>query len=274
MRLTTKIVLGIILSIYLLALGLIIGFSFTDRVNNDWSRNHANRSTISQENRISVDVKPYNTIWLDLRHDYTIVMIGTLHIKPIVNPEEKDKVFLSEELSQFVNIISSNDTLIIRLKEKELDDKYYIKNKKINHTLIDGFNFHVYTDKIDIINNVSNIKTIIQNVTADRMNFSSLGDIYIDSCQANIIEPEVRGSDKEFRLKNTQAKELNIDLDWMTYNWSVENCDIEVENLTGHADHDIQFPKSEAKILNWIPKNKDAQLNVTLFGDTARIVFP
>jgi hypothetical protein len=45
-----------------------------------------------------------------------------------------------------------------------------------------------------------------------------------------------------------------------------------VEHLTGSGTHRVDLPKSEAKIMNWHPKNKDAQLTVTLKGDTASVM--
>jgi hypothetical protein len=79
---------------------------------------------------------------------------------------------------------------------------------------------------------------------------------------------------KGFLLTNSQAKELSIDLDQIEGDWQIENCDIEVKNLTGSKKHNVSLSKNEAKIINWIPKNQDAELTVTLKGDTAKIVFP
>ena len=84
----------------------------------------------------------------------------------------------------------------------------------------------------------------------------------------------MRNSPNQFLLKNSQVKELNIDLDQIGNTWIIENCDIEVENLTGSNKHSVSLPKSEAKLMHWMPKNKDAQLTVTLYGDTARVEFP
>ena len=278
MRFTTKIVLGIFLSIFLLSLGAIIGFSFTDRVNYNWTSK--GKLSISQENIISVDLKPYKTIRVEKDlypgDKYNIHLQGTLYINPITASDEKNKLFLSEELFQFSDIVSSNDTLIIRLQIKDLHEKYVAnKPRKVSHLyVIEGFNFYVHTNTVDIISNLNGVSIDVRNIKTDKININTYGNAYIDSCQTGVIEPHVRGWHKSFRLKNSQVKELNIDLDLMAGNWTVENCDIEVENLTGSGKYDVQLPKSEAKIMNWIPKDKDAKLNVTLYGDTARIVFP
>jgi hypothetical protein len=53
----------------------------------------------------------------------------------------------------------------------------------------------------------------------------------------------------------------------------VENCTVETENITGSGNHSIWLTKDESKKINWIPKNKNAKLNVTLPGDTTQFVF-
>ena len=284
MRLTTKIVIGFILSIFILALGFIIGFSFTDRIN--YSRNYNTedfnpnfeRFNISQENITLIEVKPYKTILLesepDINNEYKYPQ-GTIFIKPANIPAEKNKLFIPEELSQFLNIISLNDTLTIRLKMKDLYEKYdAISQNKNSLFSIYEFNLSVNTNTVDINNNLSEVDIDIRNIKTDKVKINTSGKLNIDSCQVDIIEPHIRDEHKKFRLKNSQVKELKIDLDYMTSNWMVSNCDIEVENLTGSDSHNVELPKSEAKVMNWIPKNKDAKLSVTLRGDTARIVFP
>jgi len=277
MKLTTKIVIGFILSIFILVLGFIIVFSFTDRVNYSWN---SEKLSISQENIISIDVEAYKTIWMDsepsMCNEYNVYPEGTISIKPVTVPNEENKLFIPKELTQIFNIISSNDTLIIRLKIKDLYDKYTENTSRNKHLFsgIGGFNLSVHTNTVDIISNLSGIKTDVRNIETDKIKINTPGDIYIDSCQADIIEPYMISNRKSFKLKNSQVKELNIDLDCMANNWKVENCGIEVENLTGSDSYKVELPKSEAKVMNWIPKNKDAKLNVTLRGDTARIVFP
>jgi hypothetical protein len=111
MRLTTKIVLGIIILVFLLSFGFIVCLSFIEI---ETVYDERNPPTISQENIISVDIEPFQTIWIgkeDLEA-YKLSPTGTIRLSPIIHKEERNKVFLPEELLQFVDIISSNDTLI------------------------------------------------------------------------------------------------------------------------------------------------------------------
>jgi len=271
MKLTTKIVLGIIAAIFLLSLIFIIGFSFTDRVNEN---NERPDDDISQENITPVEVKPYKTIWLDetrMSDEYNVHPTGNFKFRPLINPEDENKLFLPEELLQFADFISSNDTLIIRLKTKEIHDKYSEKKNEKKYLIrqISGFNFSANINAVNVISNLD-IKIDVKNITTDKISINTRGEIVIDSCKADIIEPI---TNCKLKLKNSQVKELNIDLDVMG-NFEVENCNIEVENLTGGKYHHVQQPKSEARTVNWLPKNKEARLQVLLLGDTARIVFP
>ena len=280
MKLTTKIVLGIIISIFLLSFCVIIGISFIDTDKYE-SRLSGYRPTISQENIIAVDVELYQTIKVDqvqIQEERSVYLSGTIRLIPVINQEDKNKLLLPEELLRFTDITSSSDTLIIRLNTSALYEQYMTNKDKEENTYstntIDGINFFAHTNNIDVICNVSGIKTDVRNIITDKININTNGEIEIDSCQANLVEPYIKSNSRRFLLKNSQVKELNIDLDQIGTSWKIENCDIEVENLTGSGNRRISFPKIETKIMNWIPKDKDAQLTVTLYGDTASIVFP
>ena len=275
MRLTTKIVLSIITSIFLLSFGIIIALLINAKKNNYYENDFPR--IISQENIISVDIEPYKTIWIDEEEnlkDIQIYPAGTLLLKPAIREEEKNKLFLPEELLPFTTIVSSNDTLIIRLKLEGLH-KQYVPTKQMNKHIIhvlDGVNFVMHPNTLDVISNINGIKIDIRNMKTDRIDICTFGEVNIDSCQVDRINPDMRRG-RIFLLKNSQVKELNIDLDQMGSSWIVENCDIEVENRTGSGNHRADLPKGAAKIVNWIPKNKDARLAVTLYGDTVRIVY-
>ena len=275
MRLTTKIVLGIIISIFLLSFGIIVTLLFNAKRDNI-ERFYTSSPRILQENIIPVDIEPYKTIWIDetdRTSNNNIYPAGSLLLKPAIKEEDKNKLFLPEELLPFTTIISSNDTLIIRLKMEKLCEKYAPKSGS-GHTIcsLQNVNFFLHSNTVDVICNVQGIKVDVQNIKTDHIKINTCGEINIESCQAKRIEPYTRNSWNKFMLKNSQVEELNIDLDAM-HNWQIENCDIEVENRTGSGHHRADLPKGAAKIVNWIPKNKDARLEVTLYGDTARVVF-
>ena len=270
MRLTTKIILGVIISVFLLSFSAIIYISFqSEGDSND------NILSISQENITSVDIEPYKTILIDeeiKEERRNFFPAGMLYVKPVINEEEMNKLFLPEELLRYTDITSSNDTLIIRLKIDELYKKYITAPNRIGMYMLHGVNFFIHPHTVDVICNIGGIKVDIRNIKTDIIHTNTNGGITIDSCQVNLIEPNMNKRGR-LLLTNSQVKELNIDLDNVGNTWQIVNCDIEVENLTGGGQHRVTLPKSEAKIMNWLPKNKSAQLTVTLQGDTARVVF-
>ena len=277
MKLTTKIVLGIIISIFLLSFVFIICISFIDKENDMFNPNSRFKS-ISQENIISVDIEPFKTVFIyeELEQKRrNIFPGGTVTLQPVINENEKNKILLPEELLKFTGITSSNDTLFIWLKMDEVYEQHEesisaIEKRGMAYAL-DGFNFYLHTNLVDIVCDIDKIKIDIQNIKTDIINVRSFGEISIDSCQANLIETYSRHW-KTTLIKNSKVKELSIDLD-VIKNWKTEGCEIEILNLTGSGKHSVLFTENTTKVTNWIPKNKEAQLMVTLHGDTARIVF-
>ena len=276
MRTTTKIVIGIILSIFILVIGFIVVFSFSDRKHfNNYDRY---RITTSQDSMQRIKVNPYKTIRLTTevtQHecDYNVTPEGEFSLIPATNDAETNHFSFPKELSDFFTATSVNDTLFIKINMKQLQDKFGFKNKNGIRRMVSGFVFEANTNNIDVINDFSEINVTVRNIETDKIAITGFGSVYIENCKADVVLPAVKAEYREFKLKDSQVKKLNIDLDNMG-NWFVENCDIEEENLTGSKSSHVQLPKSEAKAMNWLPKNNDAQLSVTLSGDTARIVYP
>lgn len=272
MKTTTKIVLGIILSIFILAIGFIVGFSFTDR---KYHRYNKYLVEISQENRKNIQVDAYKTIVLAMepeQHDFCLYFGGELNLLP-ANDNGANNLSFPEELDGFFTADIVNDTLFIKIQTDKLCAKFdSIKHIEL-HRSITGIVFEATTNQIDVINGAFGINTNVKDVKTDKIKITTISDIYIENCKTDVLEPIMKIDHKIIKLKDSQVKKLNIDLDNMSQ-WSVENCEIEEENLTGSRRHESHFSKSEAKIMNWLPKNKDAQLSVTLSGDTTRIVFP
>ena len=273
MRLSTKIITGIILSIFLLTTSAIIGLSFIDTEKYE-RQIRTSDATVSQENIITLSVEPFQAIKISYaaknQREHEIYPFGAMHLQPVMNEEDKNKLSLPEELLRFVDIASSNDTLIIRINMDKIHEQY---RPSVMERPMSGVNFFINTSMVDVINNAENIKIDIQNMTTEAIHLQTNGSVYIANCQADIITPRMERSGR-FQLKDSQVRELNIDLDQMGRSWQIDNCDIEVENLTGSNRHNVNLPKSEAKIMNWLPKNADARLNITLRGDSAQVIFP
>jgi hypothetical protein len=276
MKRTTKIITGIILSIFVLSLTAIIGFSFTDRKNDH--RSEHSTIAIPPSPQTGIDTAPYRVIVLEREQQEQeqdkegIYRFFTgenceLSLHPVTTETERNKLFIPEALREFIATKTHHDTLTITVKMEELYKKY----KKDEHAFVTltGVNLHLHTSRVDIINKLYEIPTFVRNIETDTIRANSNGLLHIESCTVRVIEPLKAPS---FKINDCKINELYIDLDRVD-NWNVENCQIETENLTGSKNHIITLTKNETKTTNWLPKNKEARLNIALPGDTTQFVF-
>ena len=273
MRLTTKIIFGIILSIFAISLIFIIGFSFSDRKNYQ-HRNISNKISISQDNPIGLDINPFNVVVLedDMKFGQVNVISSfsdecSLTLYPISSGKE-NKLFFPEALYSCIDAKTNDDTLKIIINFDELRKKYNV----INHEYFSGINLNLFTSRVNIINNVTRFCIKVENIETDSIKIVSSGDILIEFCKAIVIEPVVDDSHRKVNVRNSVAKEIHIDLDRLR-NWNLEGCNIEIQNFTGSGWHNITLDRNKAGKINWCPKNENAELNIKVQGDTAQIVF-
>ncbi len=274
MRLTTKIIIGAILSIFSISLLLIIGFSFTDRKNH---RSSVNFIQLPQENPTGIELGSFKTITIDKEpyetNEYNIYLREddcNLYIDSTPEQNNPDMLFIPESLKDYISTGITGDTLNIRLKIWDLHNKY--KSDKYRSHSVAGINLHFTLSKIDIINKLHDLSIQVKNIETDSVKINSRGSIYIDSCKINVITPVIKTEyyNKKLTITNCEAKKVNLDLD-NSHRWNFENCNIEEENLTGSHIHNIT--QNESGKINWLPKNKDATLNITVQGDTTQIIF-
>lgn len=272
MRLTTKITIGIILSVFIISLATIIAFSFSDRKKYK-SRFQSDMVAIPLDQKTGIDINSYQVIVLDKEQTDTEVNYYwntencCLTFNPVTIENERNKIFMPEALSDFVTINIFDDTLTVKVNVEELRKKYLDTNKY--NIVISGLQFNLHTSAVNVVNKLNDVRTEIRNIETDNIDIKTSGDVTIYGCNTDKAAI-LSGS---LKIIDSKIKELNLDLDHMR-SWKIENCTIEVENLTGGNNHNIQQPKDEAEKINWLPKNKDARLNVTLYGDTSQIVFP
>jgi hypothetical protein len=268
MRLTTKIILGIIGGIFSLALLLIIGFSFSDR--KDFNSFSENRRTISQENVVPIEIGEFKTVRMsysdNVNPEIRPFFQGTLSINPTSEEDAKQKLSAPEELIKYINTSIVNDTLFIRFDQEQMHKDF--ASQKNEYLQINGMTIQLHTQAVDIENTIRGMEVDIRDVKTNHIKVRA-NRVFINSCEATSVTPI--GSD-ELRIRNSTMHSLNIDLD-ETRNWTVENCTIQEENLTGSGNNRNTISKSEAKVMNWIPKNSDARLDLHLSGEPAKLVF-
>ncbi|MDR2385079.1 MAG: hypothetical protein LBD80_05380, partial [Tannerella sp.] len=118
MKLTTKIVTGIILSIFILSLAFITGFSFTDRKN--YRRTNVSVINIPRDSKTGIDTEPYRTIVLERDkyeqeriYHYIAEENCGLFLNPVTAEAEKNKLFIPDALLDFISVKTCNDTLTV-----------------------------------------------------------------------------------------------------------------------------------------------------------------
>ena len=279
MRLTTKIIIGIILSIFILSILTIIGFSFSDRKNYNTSHNRS--MIIPQKNKIALTNEPFKVIVIeteepDSENTYYYFFSNKengLFINPATTVDDENKLFAPESFTGCISAHTNNDTLILKIKLDELRRKYGIideKDVKIRphsrfYVTVTGLNLYWNMSNVDVINKLNGLQTRISNLETDSIKINSLGDVTIDYCKASVIEPVTK---QQLTISNCTAQVLNFDLDRLN-NWKTESCNIKVTNFTGSKNANLKYDNSVRGTLNWIPKNKDGEVTLTIKGETS-----
>ena len=272
MRLTTKIIGGIILSVFIISLTFIISLSFTDRKN--FSRLNFNVIELPQDNKIGIELPPFKTIVIEeVIYDkpalnYSVSGNCNIYFEPTTEAHNTDMLFVPEALKDFVSIHSSDNVLTIKLDISASIVKY--KNNESSYNAVSGVNLFFNISRIDIINKTNVLPVTINNIETDSMTIHSKGDINIVDCKALLIDPHLDVSYRKLSIKNSDVKRVNLDLDNIR-NWNIENCNIEEQYITGSKKFYITQHKNEAGTINWIPKEKDAELNIKIQGEPAKI---
>lgn len=288
MRLTTKIILGVITSILALSILFIISFSFSERERP--SHSYPSSINIPQDNKTGIEIAPFRVVVLDIERtdalDYYYHFEDDscgLFLKP-TTAGEANKLFIPETLSGFITAQTKNDTLSVGIKVDELRKKYSIADSSQKQTppqvgtmyfiSISGVNLHLYTSNVNVINNIDRLSVKMNGIETDSIKIISAGNVLIDSCKATVIDPHTQNH-SALKIKNSTAKAFNLDLD-VIKKWQTVNCLFEEENLTGsnkHTIYRIREPGDAPSKINWQPKNKDAELNIHLKGDPVQVAF-
>lgn len=287
MRLTTKIITGIILSIFLLSLLFIIAFSFSDRKYNV-NAHYINTVYIPQGHNATIKLEPHQVIVFeaedtfsdnDTAYYFSFNETSGLFLNPATAADSDSELIIPEALSGCITTQTNNDTLTVILHLNEVRQKYSETDKSIRKrkgirylTLISGINLYLYTARVNVINNVNHLQMLVNNIVTDSIMVNSAGGLVIDSCRAAVMIP-VLANYNNLTIKNSGIQALHLDLD-KTGKWTIENCDIEKEILSGSGRHHTTNNRQESRKLTWNPKNESAELVITLKNDTAQIIFP
>jgi len=280
MRLTTKIILCSILSIFLLSLLFIITFSFSDRKNFRNTRYRSFHINIPQANQTAIKLPSYRV--LVFQEEQTITENGEaytyyyndncgLNLKPSTTTGDSTELAFPEAMAAFITTHTSHDTLTVSLKVDELREKYGMADTtSVNGNYrpwrdFTGVTLNVTASNAHVINRLRNVPTKVVDFDTDSILVGSSGGLTIASCKADYVKP-LSGSQSTFRDCSIQT--LHLDLDYVN-EWKTENCMIEVLNFSSSKKPTVIFDNQDSEkveTVQWFPKNENAELNIKLKG--------
>lgn len=269
MRRTTIILLVLLSSLLLLSVIFIIHLRFFAPTNL-YSKDYFTETCFSGKVD-SINVSSYKIIkFVNEKQEHPANFAGKLLVRPLKYAAQKDCFYYPKELSFMFSKKVSGDTLIIQLNYVEKNIEAILAKNKSNAIRA---TFYLYTDstsKLAIRNETDNIETSLKKITLSEATIYSCHKIDVDSCKVDKLN--IAGFYPSVSLQNSKIHIFNIDLENLN-RWTVNNCEINEENLTGDSNHSIHLPKSECKKMTWKGKTKDASLRVSLDSDKASISF-
>ncbi|MDL2243823.1 hypothetical protein LJB84_03180 [Bacteroidales bacterium OttesenSCG-928-J19] len=272
MRLTTKIVFGIIGGVFALSLLFIIGFSFSER---RYFRTGHDEITIPQEQKITLETGSFKTLILNESESKTNIhfwLQGELRFLPLTDSlGGMPQLEMPEALSKCLDRRLSGDTLYLTINAQGLGDWENREKSQVSYQGIKGINLTVYTSSVDVRNRISGISTRVEGIDTDEIKVRSASDIALKNCTAITVVPRHQDN-KRLTLLDCRIDTLDLDLK-ETGARIVNRNDIAVEILRGDREHRVYRYLTEAKEVLWIPKSDKAKLEMVFDADTARVVF-
>jgi hypothetical protein len=251
MKLTTKIMLCLLIVFFGFSLAFIVGFSRSERTHyNEYSTKHY---SIPQDSMATVETGKFRVVRIEEDDFDNIIINDECSFRLISASVGAGGVLqIPESIKDCIDISHSNDTLVI--------------NIRINDYVVSGLNLTLAAERVDIVNNFQRLKTVVEGFDTDTIFIRSAGYISICRCQAKVLDYDEVSN---LNVKECEFDAVNIDLDKTSY--QISDSKIKVENLTGRGSHSVNQPISDPITVNWIPKTEDAALNIKFSGDSARI---
>ncbi|MCC8146301.1 MAG: hypothetical protein LIO93_07660 [Bacteroidales bacterium] len=186
------------------------------------------------------------------------------------SPQDSNVLVVPEEIRNYITCISTNDTLKITFDNLKLKEKYYPEDDLEDSCyVVSGVNMRLNTRSADIVSNLNFIDFEIEGIKTDHIKVNAYNSTTIKSCEAETL---TSFRQKRFRMEDSIVKTFDLDLNLLS-SWDITNCFIEKENLRGKGYHHVSLPRTEAEEMVWYPEDKNSSLVLTLYGDTAKVVF-
>lgn len=253
MKCTTKILIGILLSgMVVVVVGAMILSTFKGRREDlRFDGKHA-QMNVAPFRVVNVLVEAGERL---KKEDITIQ--GSLSILPSTGGP--NVLSYPENLEHYLSVVATNDTLnlILKISEYSLPDK--LRNKEKIFLELPIMLLTADSSLVAGCSEASNLNINVSNLKVDSISLKAAW-LKVDSCHFGSLSVN---STRRINLKNSQIHDLYLDLDNIRH-WDVINCRIENEYLTGGGRHHNDLQRGECRNMYWKPKNKEAELRVTL----------
>lgn len=181
-----------------------------------------------------------------------------------VVPASDGQVRLSYPECDYLKVSRDADTLVICLDLSNYKFPDGGKDYILPTLRVDGLQLTLEADAdlTFLSNRIGGMNTRIRGMQSDSLTiYSRGGEIRLDSCHIRALN--VDGWYLAFNANQSTIRHLYLDLDGIN-NWTVNQCTIDTEHLTGSGKHRNQLGKGECRQVVWTPKEEDASLSVVL----------
>lgn len=265
MKRTTYIIIALFVSGILLIAGGIFSLFLANKFN---ILEEKRMLTISGE-EVNMDLNGIHTIKLsstqkNFPQGTTFIVTGsTLSVTPAA-PEKEGSIFYPD--NQLLHVTRQADTLLFELNI----DFNKIPQKKYKNTFLflEDLNLKLVAGPqlTNINNTIVGLKTEIKNLRSDSLKICSGQEFSMDSCQFRSLDINGTYYYFNFRGSNSKIENLYMDTDLNKIDfWDLNNCIIDTEHITGSSKNNYFNPQNCRHII-WTPKNKNAELILTLPG--------
>lgn len=286
MRLTTKIVIGIIATIFLASFIYIFYKAATQEKPVSFD--------ISSIKYTSIDIPPYKKVTVEIdpdgeykiensRHYYNFygdISIFSTDEKwdslPHPDAGKKDKLLVAEGLKPYIRYVLDNETLKLYINPTDSLIKQWTEGRMYHSTSLIKMMIFTDSSSLDIQSNMDKIDISANHLNSDQMKIETKsGNILVNYCTTNSLTARIGNGFKSLTINHSKMKELNVHNENFDFDWNITDSKIETANLSGYTGKQISIYPNSFKKVNIIKRgDEQSSFNIKIFADTAQLVFP
>lgn len=204
-----------------------------------------------------MDVSPFRVVNVSIDtgklNKRRVAVDGGLSV--VQSVDGKSKLSYPKGLEHYLSAVTENDTLYLKFKISDSNakkqDKFFLEISKMILTADSSL--------VAVQSEIPGFFVKLEKLEADSVSLKAFF-LNVDSCRFRSLSVQ---KTRSLKLKNSCIHNTYLDLDSVS-GWSADSCKLENEYLTGSKRHYNDLKKGECRRMYWNPKNKDAELNITL----------